>query len=53
MEVCPTGARMYGNLRDKKGDLVKFLKEHTTQVLRPHLNTGSKLYYNALSSEVR
>jgi len=53
MENCPTGARMYGNLRDKNSELVKFLKEHTTQVLRPNLNTGSKLYYNALSSEVR
>jgi tetrathionate reductase subunit B len=53
METCPTGARMYGNLRDKDSEIVKFLKEHTTQVLRPNLNTGSKLYYNALSSEVR
>lgn len=53
IEVCPTGARIYGNLRDKNSIIVKFLKEHTTQVLRPHLNTGSKLYYNALSSEVR
>ena len=53
MEICPTGARMYGNLRDKNSELVKFLKEHTTQVLRPSLNTGAKLYYNALSSEVR
>lgn len=53
IEVCPTGARMYGNLRDKNSKLVQFLKEHTTQVLRPNLNTGSKLYYNALSSEVR
>ena len=53
MEVCPTGARMYGNLRDRNSELVKFLKEHTTQVLRPNLNTGSKLYYNALSSEVK
>ncbi len=53
MEVCPTGARMYGNLKDKNSKIVKFLKEHTTQVLRPHLNTGSKLYYNALSSEVK
>ena len=53
MEVCPTNARMYGNLRDREGELVKFLKEHTTQVLRANLNTGSKLYYNALSSEVR
>jgi tetrathionate reductase subunit B len=53
MEVCPTGARMYGDLRDKNSKIVLFLKEHTTQVLRPHLNTGSKLYYNELSSEVR
>lgn len=53
IEVCPTSARMYGNLRDKNSKLVQFLKEHTTQVLRPNLNTGSKLYYNALSSEVR
>jgi Fe-S-cluster-containing dehydrogenase component len=53
MEVCPTGARMYGNLRDKDSKIVKFLKEHTTQVLRPNLNTGSKLYYNELGSEVR
>jgi tetrathionate reductase subunit B len=53
MEVCPTGARFYGNLRDKNSEIVKFLKEHTTQVLRPNLNTGSKLFYNALSSEVK
>ena len=43
MEVCPTGARMYGNLRDKDSEMVKFLKEHTTQVLRPNLNTRCKI----------
>ena len=53
MEVCPSGARIYGNLRDKSSDLVMFMKENNYQVLKPHLNTGSKLYYNALSSEVR
>jgi tetrathionate reductase subunit B len=53
VEVCPTGARMYGNLRDKDGPMVKFLREHNCQVLKPHLNTGSKLFYNALSAEVR
>ena len=53
MEVCPTGARIYGNLRDPGSIIVKYLKEHTTHVLRPNLNTGAKLYYNALSSEVR
>ena len=53
METCPTKARIYGNLRDKDSELVKFIKEHNTMVLRPHLNTGSKLYYNGLSSEVK
>lgn len=53
VEVCPTGARIFGDLHDPGGELVAFLKEHTTQVLKPHLNTGAKLFYNALSSEVR
>ena len=53
MEVCPSGARIYGNLKDRESDLAMFMKENNYQVLKPHLNTGSKLYYNALSSEVR
>ena len=53
MEICPTGARMYGDLNDREGDLVRYLKENNTQVLKPHLNTGAKHFYNALSAEVR
>ncbi|HKJ40548.1 MAG TPA: 4Fe-4S dicluster domain-containing protein [Sunxiuqinia sp.] len=52
-EVCPTGARIYGDLHDENDELHNFLKDHNTQVLKPHLNTGSKLFYNGLSSEVR
>lgn len=51
--ICPTQARILGNLNDKNGELVKFLKNHTALTLKPHLNTGSKLYYNALNQEVR
>ncbi len=53
MEICPSGARIYGDLREKDGVMAKFLKEHDTQVLKPHLNTGSKLNYNGLTAEVR
>ncbi|QGY44584.1 4Fe-4S dicluster domain-containing protein [Maribellus comscasis] len=53
METCPTGARIYGDLNDKDGELSLFLKKHNCQILKPHLNTGSKLYYNELSAEVR
>jgi len=53
VEVCPTNARIFGNLRDKKSKLVKFLQKKQTQVLKPHLNTHSKVFYNGLSSEVK
>ena len=53
VEVCPTGARIYGDLNDTEGELFRFRKEHNCQVLKPNLNTGSKLFYNDLSAEVR
>ena len=53
VEVCPTHARIFGNLRDKKSDLVKFIQKNPTETLKPHLNTKSKVFYNGLSSEVR
>ena len=52
MEICPTGSRIYGDLNDKDSDLVRYLKENVTRILKPHLNTGAKLFYNALSQEV-
>jgi Fe-S-cluster-containing dehydrogenase component len=53
VEVCPTDARIFGNLRDKKSDLVSFLQKNPTEVLKPHLNTSPRVFYNGLSSEVR
>jgi tetrathionate reductase subunit B len=52
MEVCPTKARIYGDLRDPDSEIVKYLRDNNCQVLKPHLNTGSKLFYTALSKEV-
>ena len=52
MEVCPSKARIYGNLRDRDSDIVNFLRVNDYQVLKPHLNTGSKLFYNGLSAEI-
>jgi Fe-S-cluster-containing dehydrogenase component len=53
VEVCPTGAKIFGDLNDPKSDLVLFLKEHSWQVLKPHMNTEPKVYYNGLRAEVR
>jgi tetrathionate reductase subunit B len=52
-EICPTEARIFGDLNDPKSTMNYFLKNHTCMVIKPHLNTGSKLFYNALSPEVR
>ncbi|MCF8304750.1 MAG: 4Fe-4S dicluster domain-containing protein [Bacteroidales bacterium] len=52
IEVCPTNARLMGDLNDKSGELYTFLKNHNCLVLKPHLNTGCKLYYNELNAEV-
>ncbi|MCX6270472.1 MAG: 4Fe-4S dicluster domain-containing protein [Bacteroidetes bacterium] len=53
VEVCPEGARIFGDLHDKGSEIVAFLKSHTCLVLKPHLNTGAKVFYNGLSAEVR
>ena len=52
-EICPTEARIIGDLNDPKSKLNYFLKNHNCMVIKPHLNTGSKLFYNALTPEVR
>ena len=52
MEVCPSKARIFGDLRDRESEIVQFLRENDYHVLKPHLNTGSKLFYNGLTSEI-
>jgi len=51
--ICPTKARIIGDLNDKDDPIVKFLKNNNCMVLKPNLNTGSKLFYNSLTAEVR
>ncbi len=53
VEVCPTSARIFGEVRNANTPLWRFLRTHETQVLKPHLRTDPKVYYNALDSEVR
>lgn len=53
VEVCPKQAKIFGDLNDPKSDLVKFKKEFSWQVLKPHMNTDPKVFYNGLRAEVR
>jgi Fe-S-cluster-containing dehydrogenase component len=53
VEVCPTQARVFGDLRSKASRLVRFSRLNKLHVLKPQLNTEPRVYYAQLDGEVR
>jgi tetrathionate reductase subunit B len=53
VEVCPTGARVFGDLRSRASRLVRMQRMSKIHVLKPDLNTKPKVYYSQLDGEVR
>jgi tetrathionate reductase subunit B len=53
VEVCPTQARVFGEVRKKASPLVRFLRMNKIGVLKPSLNTEPKVFYANLDKEVR
>lgn len=52
-EVCPTTARMLGDLKNPKDPIWDFLRERRVQVLKPQMATHSKCWYAGLDGAVR
>ena len=52
-EVCPTRARIFGDLRSKASRLMRFTRMNKIHVLKPALNSEPKVYYAQLDGEVR
>jgi Fe-S-cluster-containing dehydrogenase component len=53
VEVCPTGSRQVGDLKNPADPIHDFLKNHKVQVLKPQMATHPKIYYAALDGSVR
>jgi len=53
VEVCPTQARIFGDLKSMASRLVRFKRINKIHVLKPQLNTEPKVYYAGLDGEVR
>lgn len=55
VEICPAGARVFGDLKNPVHDdpLQKFLENNRVQVLKPHLGTEPRVSYAGLDKEVR
>jgi len=55
VEICPTQARIFGDLKNPVPDdpLEAFIRENKVQVLKPHLGTEPRLLYAGIDREVR
>jgi len=53
VEVCPTQARIFGELRKKASPLVRFMRMNKINVLKPSLNTEPKVFYANYDMEVK
>ncbi len=53
VEVCPTGARTFGEVEKRATPLARFMRFNDIQVLKPQMNTKPKVYYANLDGEVR
>lgn len=53
VEVCPAGARVFGDVKLRSSPLMHFNRFHKIHTLKPHMNTKPKVYYADLDEEVR
>ncbi|MDX8401926.1 MAG: 4Fe-4S dicluster domain-containing protein [Mariprofundaceae bacterium] len=53
VEVCPTGARIFGDLNDPDSPISRFLRTHRVQVLKPETGNRPRVFYHALDRGVR
>jgi Fe-S-cluster-containing dehydrogenase component len=53
VEVCPTQARIFGEVGKRSSPLRRFLRFNDVVVLKPWLNTEPKVYYAGADGEVR
>ncbi len=53
VEVCPTQARVFGELKIMASPLHRLMRLSHLQVLKPYLNTEPKVFYSELDREVR
>ncbi len=53
VEVCPTGARIFGDMSEPDSPISRFIEANHVQVLKPHMGTKPKTVYKGLEREVR
>jgi Fe-S-cluster-containing dehydrogenase component len=52
VEVCPTGARLFGEVGVRNSPLARFMRFEKLRTLKAHLNTEPRVFYANLDGEV-
>jgi Fe-S-cluster-containing dehydrogenase component len=52
VQVCPTDARIFGDLNDPKSELSTILNQRRYRLLKPEMGTHPRCYYLGLDREV-
>jgi len=53
VEVCPTGARLFGDVHHEDDPVRKIIEHERVSVLQPHLLTEPQAFYLGMDKEVR
>jgi Fe-S-cluster-containing dehydrogenase component len=55
VEICPTEARIFGDLKNpvENDPIQAFIAKNKVQTLKPHLGTGPRVLYAGMDKEVR
>jgi Fe-S-cluster-containing dehydrogenase component len=53
VEVCPVGARVFGDTRDPESTISKLIREQRIGILKQDLGCENKVYYVGLEKEVQ
>jgi len=51
VDICPVGARLFGDLTDPDSEVSTILREQPTRVMKPQLGTKPRVHYLGLEDE--
>jgi Fe-S-cluster-containing dehydrogenase component len=52
VEICPTDARVFGDLKNAEDPIHDFIAKNIVNSLKPHLGTGPRVLYAGMDKEV-